>query len=966
MTVLLSQMLTMRYHQEITSLIVVLLCSGLSGNLSSWAKDAPDEFFEKKIRPVLSEHCIRCHGPDKVQGSLRLDTREGWQTGGDSGPAIVPGDEDSLILNAIEYEDADLQMPPRGKLPEETILAFKEWIMSGAFDPRGGGTHEGDAEGPPTIEDGRQFWAFQPIQRPPVPEPKQAIWPKNDIDRFVLAKLEEQGITPVNDAGRESLIRRLTYDLTGLPPTSEQIADFLEDTSAIANFTLIDRLLESKHFGERWGRHWLDVGRFAESSGGGRTLLFPNAWRYRDYVIDSFNEDLPYDQFLRQQVAGDLLPAETRQQRERNLVATGFLVLGPTNYELQDKDILEMDVIDEQLDTMGKAMLGMTIGCARCHDHKFDPIPTSDYYALAGILKSTHSLNHSNVSKWNTVELPATPEQESVFLENSLKLKSAEESLAAATKVWKKASGQLDAAPASVDPATLKGVVVDSTEADVVGDWTESVSVRRYVGAHYIHDASKGKGSKTVTYRPDLPMKGSYEVFACYSTGNNRSKHVPFHIEHAKGKTTVRVNQRKKPPVDDLMQSLGKFNFDPTGDPRVVISTEGTEDGVVIADAIVWAIVSDSPPEKIVAADSKTEAEAKLLKQETAKLKSEVDRLTAELKALKKATPARHVAMAVRDMKKPADIHLAIRGMTHQKGDLVSRGVMQVASWDSLPPIPSDASGRLELANWIANKKNPLTARVIANRVWHWTMGKGIVASVDNFGSMGDRPTHPELLDHLASSLMENGWSIKKLVREIVSSRTYQLSTLREGNGIDQDPENRLYWRRDRKRLLAEDLRDSMLMAAGSLDMTMGGPSMKKGTSSEYDYQFDGKRRSVYVPVFRNTLPEIFEVFDFADPNIQGGRRTTSTVASQALLLMNHPFVMAQAAQAAKHLTSQSRSSESLLETAFLQVLGRKPRADEQKVMIDLLAATDQTGKENDWALIYQLLFQCIDFRYLD
>ena len=324
MTVLSSQMLTMRYHQQIAALIVVITCSGLSGNMNACAKDAPEEFFEKRIRPVLTEHCIRCHGPDKVQGGLRLDTREGWQTGGDSGPAIVPGDDESLILKAIAYEDADLEMPPRGKLPGKTILAFKEWVVSGAFDPRSGDAHDGDDAGPPTVEEGRQFWAFQPIERPPVPEPKQANWPENDIDRFVLAKLEEQGIAPVSDAGRESLIRRLTYDLTGLPPTLKQIDQFLADTSANANLTLIDRLLQSNHFGERWGRHWLDVGRFAESSGGGRTLLFPNAWRYRDYVIDAFNEDLPYDQFLIQQIAGDLLPEEDRRQKERNLVATGF------------------------------------------------------------------------------------------------------------------------------------------------------------------------------------------------------------------------------------------------------------------------------------------------------------------------------------------------------------------------------------------------------------------------------------------------------------------------------------------------------------------------------------------------------------------------------------------------------------------------------------------------------------------
>ena len=943
--------------------------SGLARAQETGASDASREFFEKKIRPALEEHCIRCHGAKKMQGGLRLDSREGWQKGGDSGAAIIPGDEESLLLKAISYEDASFEMPPRGKLPEKVREAFRTWIQSGAFDPRRQqATGEMESPEAPTVADGRNFWAFQPISKPLIPDVSNKSWVNNDVDRFILAKLEERGLDPVADTNRESLLRRLTFDLTGLPPTPKQMELYLPDGSDDATERLIDRLLDSPRYGERWGRHWLDVVRFAESSGGGRTLLFPDAWRYRDYVIQAFNQDLPFDEFVKEQIAGDLLPTKGRIDRQRKIVATGFLMLGPTNYEMQDKDILEMDVVDEQLDTMGKAMLGMTIGCARCHDHKFDPIPTRDYYALAGILKSTHTLKHSNVSTWNTVELPLPEEEETSINAARQKLKTAEEKLAAANAELKKLTGESSGSTKSVDMSDLDGVIVDSTDAEVVGKWKNSTSVGRYVGSDYIHDDNAGKGEKSVKYSVMLPETGRYEVFATYSTGDNRASKVPYRIRHRGGETVATINQRKKPSRDGLMESLGIFEFDHQEKVSVLLMTTGTDDGFVIADAIIWKPIAGDTEQQVVQSQGPAvDAENEALKAEIEAAKSEVNRLNNEVKAIRKAIPKRPVAMAPRDVEKPADIHVAVRGMTHQKGDLVPRGVLEIATWKGMPEVNKGTSGRLELAQWLASEKNPLTARVIANRVWYWIMGRGIVASVDNFGSTGNRPTHPLLLDYLASFLIENNWSIKALVREIVSSRVYQLSSIATEEALQKDPGNLCYGRRERKRLLAEDIRDAMLMAAGNLDFSIGGPTIKKGTSSEYGYQFEGRRRSVYVPVFRNRLPQIFEVFDFADPNIQGGQRATSNVASQALLMMNQPFVIEQASDAAKRLENvKLDGNDAMLKQAYAEVLGRRPTEQERLVMMELLAVTDPDRETSQWASVYQLLFQCIDFRYLD
>lgn len=920
------------------------------------------ELFEKHIRPTFVEHCIRCHGSKKQQANLRLDTKSGWNKGGDTGPAIVAGDTSSVLLNAIRYEDTAMEMPPRGKLSEATIAAFEEWVALGAVDPRGSDKTQAVEESSmdQRIEQGREFWAFRAITKPKIPVVQDRDWPLNDIDRFVMSSADSAGLVTNPATDRRTFARRIHYDLLGLPPTPDQIEEFVHDDSPQAFENLVDRLLSSPQFGQRFGRHWLDVVRFAESSGGGRTLLFPDAWRYRDYVIDSLNEDVPYNQFLREQIAGDLLDTDDVRQRTRNLSATAFWLLGPTNYEMQDKDLLEMDVVDEQIDTMGKALLGMTIGCARCHDHKFDPIPAHDYYALAGILKSTQSLVHSNVSKWTQVALPLTPTQERPFQQHQSRLKRVKKQLQIAKQQWSRAGGVPDKDSPSIDPALIDGIVVDDTMAEKVGEWIESASLAGYVGDHYLHDSNREKGLKEVVFRPELPVSARYEVRLSYASGFNRSTRVPVRIVHRDGETVVTVNQKSPAPINRAFESLGTFYFEVDGasPPSVAVTTTGTNDGVVIADAVAFLVSSDAEKPK-PATDPRLE-----------ELKSEVAKLEKQLRVLNDSAPKRSMLMATQEATQPGDIHLAIRGVASLPGPLTSRGALQVASWDSFPAIAADESGRRQLADWITDARNPLTARVFVNRVWYWLIGNGIVSTVDNFGTMGQAPSHPELLDYLASEFVANGWSIKTLVRQIVLSQTYRMSSQVNNAAHALDPDNRLLWRMNRKRFRAEDVRDSLLAVAGKLDQDYGGSNIKTGTSIEYNYQFDSSRRSVYVPVFRNTLPEIFEAFDFADPNIQGGKRNASTVASQALLLMNHPWVHAQAKAAATRMLDRGSSSQhSRINIVFLDVLGRTPTPDELQVAVDLLGQSGDNNKEETterWAMLYQVLFQSIDFRYLN
>jgi len=925
------------------------------------------DFFEKKVRPLLVQRCLDCHSQEKkVKGGLRLDTKEGWVIGGDSGPAIVPGEPDkSLFITAIRYTDLDLQMPEKQKLPDAEIAIFEQWVKMGAPDPRTGAVAK-KQEGL-SIEEGKKFWSYIAPKKPALPAVKDTAWPRTNIDRFVLARAEAVGVKPAPDASDEALVRRIYFSLAGLPPSPQQIDTFLQSARAnrpAAIEKLVDELLASQHFGEAWGRHWLDVARFAESSGGGRTLLFKDAWRYRDYVIEAINADMPFDRFIREQVAGDLLLADTVADKRRQITATAFLALGPTNYEEQQKQQLRFDIIDEQLDTLGRAFLGQTIGCARCHDHKFDPVPQRDYYAMAGIMASTKTLfNYTdNVARWIVAPLPGEGPAEDG-------MRAHEEKVAAMERNVETAKAELAKLSKSLTEETLKpgqaiaaselpGIVLDDSVAKVVGFWKQSQHVRSFIGDGYLSDNNESKGEKTVTFTPMLPKMGRYEVRLAYAPLANRANNVRVTVFHADGEDNIFVDQTATPPIDGRFVSLGKYRFEKDGAGYVLITNDGTTSFVTV-DALQFL-----PEDEAAVTESKTD---KSNPERTAATKA-MRKLEAELKKLKKDGPVRPAAMSVQDDTEPADTQIRVRGIEKQRGETVPRGFLQVALSKPAPVLPATQSGRKEFAEWIASADNPLTARVTVNRVWTWLFGSGIVRTVDNFGTTGEAPSNPELLDHLATRFVEEGWSLKKLVREIVLSRTWQLAVAKSPAA---DPENKLFTHANRRRLEAEQIRDTILSVSGELKLDYLGPNIDgagdidannfSAQNIEYGYVYKDTRRSVYTPAFRNKRLELFEAFDFADINAPVGQRNVSTVAPQALFLLNHAFVTEHSRSAAERTLALPEAER--LDSAFRRTLGRAPNAAERQKCANFLGASPSLEA---WAQLHQTLFACVDFRYIE
>ncbi|AGA29841.1 DUF1553 domain-containing protein [Singulisphaera acidiphila] len=920
-------------------------------------------FFEQKIRPVLVKECYSCHSADAkaLKGGLRVDSRAGLLAGGDSGPAVVPGKpEESPLLDALRHDG--IAMPPKSKLSSAIVADFERWIKIGLPDPRlERSKAKAKALTGMTVEKGRSFWAYQPPRRVAAPEVADLAWPRGELDRFILAALESSDIKPVRDADRATLARRLYFDLIGLPPTPEEVDAFVNETSPMAYEMLVDRLLSSPHFGERWGRHWLDVVRYAESLTL-RGLVFKQAWRFRDFVIDSFNNDMPYDRFIREQVAGDLLPSANLDDRREKLVATSFLSLGNTNLEEQDKPQLVMDVVDEQIDTIGKAFLGQTIGCARCHDHKFDPIPTRDYYAMAGILRNTKTLEHANVSAWLERPLPVVGEREKILKNHEQRVASLEAQIKAARGKVGTAKGNVPKQVFAV--SELPGVVVDDGQAKKVGEWKESQHSQFYIAKGYLHDMDTGKGEKTLTFLPELKAAGAYEVWLAYSPGKGRSKAVPVAILSADGDTMVHVDMSAPPPIDGRYVSLGRYQFESNGQGYVMISNEGTT-GYVTADAVLFIPheAGDGAAQVVAGKAKPVDTGA----QENATL---VAKLEKELKRLKADGPTRELFMGVEEVPEIEDIRVHVRGSVHTLGEPAPRGVLTVATYGKPPTMPSHESGRRELADWLADERNPLTARVYVNRVWHWLFGTGLVRTTDNFGTTGETPSHPELLDHLALQFMEEGWSVKTLIRRIVLSRTYRLSSVDDPQARAADPENRLLWKMSRRRLDAECIQDTILSVSGTLDPQMKGLSFRSDLATDYGYTHLEKRRSVYSPVFRNALPELFEVFDFADPSMVVGRRNVSTVAPQALFLLNHPFVLEQSKQAAHRLLARPGLDDGgRIDRIYQLALGRRPAASERRIGLSFLAQNTREGKPDDegaWALLFQAVFASVDFRYVN
>jgi hypothetical protein len=810
-------------------------------------------------------------------------------------------------------------------------------------------------------ESTRNYWSYQPIARESAPSVKDTSWVRTDIDRFVLAKLESKGLHPGPDAEPEALVRRVYFDLIGLPPTPEQIDAYVNDPSSNRYERLVDQLIASPQFGERWGRHWLDVARYGESLTL-RGFILQNAWRYRDYVINAFNSDLPYDRFMEEQISGDLMPAKSLDERRQQLVATAFLAIGNNNLEEQDKKQLEMDIVDEQINAISTAFLGQTVGCARCHDHKFDPIPTRDYYALAGILHSTQTVEHSNVSKWLETPLPVDPEREKVLAKHEAEVAVVQAQLNAAKAAVAKASAKGGAK--SIDIASLPGIVVDDRQAKMVGTWRESRSVPGYIGDGYLTDNNQHADTKTLTFQPDIPESGKYEVRFAYSPGPSRASNVQVTVFSADGDKMVVVNEKHAPPIDGHFVSLGQHTFDKNGQGFVLVSNQDAN-GHVTADAVQFLPADAATP----AAATTSVAVADPAHPATA---DTVKKLTAALKKLLDEGPNRDTVISVRESKEMGDTRVHIRGNVHTLADPAPRGFLRVIQISHPPAIPANESGRLELGQWLANPQNPLPARVMVNRCWHWLFGAGIVRTTDNFGTTGELPSHPELLDYLAGKFIEDGWSVKSIVRRIVLSHAYQLATDdSDPKASAADPENRLIWRGSRRRLDAECIRDAMLSASGELSLDAGGSSFPPALTADFNYKAASNRRSVYLPAFRNALPEIFEAFDFADPSVSTGRRNVSTVAPQALFMRNSPFVIEQADRTADRLLTNKDCTDdgARIRRAYRLTIGREPSEAELKVATEFLGQPtdgDSTGPNRAWSQFVHALFESMDFRYVN
>ena len=757
------------------------------------------------------------------------------------------------------------------------------------------------------------------------------------MDTFLLASMEAAQVEPAQDATPRQRLRRLYFDLIGLPPSPAQLTSFDLAPSEERYAEVVDELMASPEFGQRWGRHWLDVARFAESSGGGRSLVFPDAWRYRDYVVDSYNLDVPFDQFITEQLAGDLVPAHDTSQRNRQLTATGFLLLGPTNYEQQDKEFLRLDVIDEQVDTMGRAFLAQSFGCARCHDHKFDAVSASDYYALAGIFSSTQALTPGNVSGWVKRELEG--EQKDRWHEHKQSITAIEREIAA-----------LQPGPpvqTVITRESLQGIVLDDSEATLIGEWQQSTFARGYLEDGYLHDKNQGQGGKSVTFAPNIPSEGLMEVRLSYTAGSNRASNVRVVIECADGRHERRISQREHPPIQGLFVSLGTHRFT-TGMAAVITVDNDSADGHVIVDALQLL-----PVEEVVPGPATPEPPAAE--------QTELAILRAQLAELNKNIPAApDSVMAVSERAEPTDEAIRIGGLPRQVGEVVPRGALALAQLPA-PEIPARVSGREELAHWLSDPRNPLTSRVYVNRVWRHLFGEGLVRTPDNFGVMGERPSHPELLDHLALAFMQDNWSTKRLIRDLVLSRAYRLAAW-PPTALDSN--NRLFSRANRRRLDADAMRDALLAVSGELDPTRGGLTIEKPGLYDYGYQFSTFRRSVYVPRFRNSELDMFAVFDDANPNMVSGARGESQIPPQALFLMNSPWMAARAQASAKHLLLKIEGDAARIKYAFLLTLGREPSQQEQALfeatLKDTTAPVDET-----WSALMHTLLACLDFRYL-
>ena len=1040
------------------------------------------DFFERRIRPLFAARCYSCHsaGSASTKGRLTLDTREAMLKGGTRGPAVdINHPEKSLLLTAISYSDPKLKMPPAGKLSAEEISQLTSWVRTGAPWPGTNLPQPPLKSVPGAVKSA--FWAFQPPNVPVLPRVKNGGWIKGPIDRFVLARLEARGLSPAPAADLRTLLRRATFDLTGLPPTPFEIEQFLNDKQPGAFARVVDRLLASPAYGERWGRHWLDVARYADSNGVDENLVYANAWRYRDYVIRAFNQDKPIDRFIREQVAGDLLPSSASEQANTDaLIATGYLSLGPKMLAEDDPVKQEEDIIDEQIDTLGKSFLGMTIGCARCHDHKFDPIPQTDYYAMAGIFKSTRTmLNFKNMAEWQERPLVSREVEEklaqaereianrkearsklrdealeklvkaeqpraaeyarAVHLLRAAKTHAAELKPVLAKEASPTQTPHPNAAPpfstqSTVSPPELggRGAKPSAEEPRSVYPRTPStgstqstssiqpivVEAEDFTRGNVLKDTggfgkgigvlvNAGKYPNLTEYEVEIPQASAYQLDLRYASGDPRPIRIYINdklvASNAAGKVTGGFYPDKQAWSAEGVfllkagKNLIRFereSYFPHIDKFLLMRHDGsdyprTREQTASESGLLPEFLAQAEEQAAEQGDAKAAftpkfaAAPELEHLLPADIRSQLQKAATEIEILEKSKPNPPRAMAVSEGK-PINVKVHLRGNYLTLGQECPRGFPSALKSSDSPVVAEGSTGRLELADWLTSPSNPLTARVFVNRVWRWHFGRGIVPSTDNFGSLGDRPSDPALLDWLATRFVKDGWSLKNLHRRIMLSAAYQMSDRYDAHAAQTDPENKLRWRFERRRLEAEEIRDSILAVSGRLDRTMGGTLLKfkdreyvTSTANADPVNYKSARRSVYLPVIRSALYDVFTAFDFGDPTVMNGDRPSTTVAPQALFVMNSGIVLEESLAMARSLIARTDIDDAArVSAAYETCFARKPSAAETKRALDAISQLERAysstepdaakRRERAWQSLCKSLIGSNEFCYVE
>lgn len=846
------------------------------------------EEFEARIRPLLAERCFACHSDSKL-GGLRLDSRQAMLSGGKRGPAVAPGDpEGSLLIKAVRRTNPELAMPPQGALSEAEVSALVDWIRDGAVWPEAPVANETAFR-----SDQREFWAFQPVEKPPPPAVERQDWTRGPIDRFVLARLEEEGLRPAAFADKRTWLRRATLDLTGLPPTPREMSAFLDDSSPRAYAEAVDRLLASSAYGERWGRYWLDITRYADELPLGAA---PYAWPYRDWVIDAFNRDLPFDLFAKAQIAGDQIEGE-------NLEAGLGLFADPTNEFTED----------DRVDVLTRGFLGLTVACAQCHDHKYDPIPTKDYYALLGVFKNTRNR-----------EVPmAPPEVVAEYKRRKARLDALEQELrdyqfTESMQTGEALAGDSAAYLMAAWLGKSAGAETSGLDAPTLERWIAYLAkpvkqhpyLQAFEQAETESEARRAAQEFEALVRELLREKRAVDEY-------NRAVSYGAETGRELGEVAGRTMERAKFMLWQDLLAEGKRSGG-------MVNSDATEDGILYYRG--GKVERFLTPDRV----------------------AHLDRLREDVRRAKaKMPPAYPYFLALEDVEAPRNLRVHIRGNAQNLGEEAPRGFLSILGDDG-PQQFRHGSGRRELAEAVADPANPLTARVWANRVWRGHFGRGIVATESNFGQTGERPTHPELLDYLASRLVEQNWSTKALHREILLSAAYALAADPTPELREDDPANRLFGRYERRRLDAEALRDSLLFVAGTLDRSASGAPQPLDDPKNL-------RRTVYGLVSRPRLDPMLVLFDFPNPSVTSEGRVKTTAPLQRLFLLNSPLILRQSEALAERLSGDKTQQ------LYALLFQREPTPRERE---RALRFVDQEGA--GWAQLAQALMASNEFLYVE